>query len=249
MLSRCMSNLKVNLPWLALLLGVLSIGHANASIVIDGTRVVYPAEKSEVSVRMTNEGEEPKLVQVWIDDGDKQVRPEDIRVPFVIPTPIFRMDPKKGQVVRIQYNQSKVVANDRETVFWLNVLEIPAKPSAKDQEENYLQFRYRTRIKLFYRPKGIAGTAVEAPGKLVVKYKPGYVQLENPTAFNINISTLDVGDNGEGGKVESQMIAPFSDKLIELKGEKKPLQKPSIKYKAINDYGGAMLRETNAVSF
>lgn len=47
-------------------------GAVSASVVLDATRVIYPEDKSEVTVRMTNEGEQPKLVQVWIDDGDKQ---------------------------------------------------------------------------------------------------------------------------------------------------------------------------------
>src|SRR6218665_4119860 len=102
-------------------------GYASASVVIDGTRVVYPEGKSEVTVRMTNEGKDPKLVQIWIDDGDRQVSPEKISVPFVVLTPIFRMDPNKGQSARIQYTGSKQLPADKESVFWLNVLEIPAK--------------------------------------------------------------------------------------------------------------------------
>ena len=222
---------------------------AYASIVIDGTRVIYPGEKSEVSVRMTNEGDEAKLVQVWIDNGDTQASPETIKVPFAVLTPIFRMDPKKGQVTRIQFLNNQPLPANKESVFWLNVLEIPAKPTGKAAEANYLQFRYRTRIKLFYRPKGLAGTALEAPGKLVFKYKPGVVQVENPTAYYQSISSLEVGDHAAGGKVESQMIEPFSSKTLQLTGPAKPLQAPVIKYKAINDYGGAPLREKSAIAF
>ncbi len=249
MLRRSRSQTHAKLLWLLLLLGVLSVAYAHASIVINGTRVIYPAEKTEVSVRMTNEGEEPKLVQVWIDDGAKQSRPEDIDVPFMIPTPIFRVDPKSGQVVRVRYTRAKALPTDRESVFWLNVLEIPAKPRVKAQEENYLQFRYRTRIKLFFRPKNLIGTAVQAPDLLVVKYKPGYVQLENPTAFNLSLTGLEVGEKSEGGRVESLMIPPFSTMLLELKGETKPLRNPKVKYNAINDYGGAPVREKNAIHF
>ncbi|MGY4534062.1 P pilus assembly chaperone PapD [Pseudomonas sp. TE3786] len=198
---------------------------------------------------MTNEGEDPKLVQIWIDDGDRQASPDKIKVPFVVLTPIFRMDAKKGQVTRIQYTHNKDLPTDRESVFWLNVLEIPAKPSLKEKEENYLQFRYRTRIKLFFRPKGIVGTAVEAPDKLVFKYKPGYIQVENPTAFYLSISSLDVGKDAQGGKLESQMLEPFSKKMFELKGQTKAVLEPVIKFSAINDFGGAPVREKSAVAF
>lgn len=231
------------------LLSLCAVNHAMASVVIDGTRVIYPEGKSEVSVRMTNEGDEPKLVQVWIDDGDRQASPEKIDVPFVVLNPIYRMDPKKGQVARIQFTGSKPLPNDRESVFWLNVLEIPAKPSAEMEKENYLQFRFRTRIKLFYRPKGIAGEALEAPGKLIVRYKPGFVELENPTAYHISVSGLEVGDHAVGGQFESEMINPFSKKVIELKNATKALNAPVVKYRTINDFGGAPEQEKKALAF
>lgn len=231
------------------LLSFFAVNQSMASVVIDGTRVIYPEGKSEVSVRMSNEGDDPKLVQVWIDDGDRKASPEKIAVPFVVLNPIYRMDPQKGQVARIQFTGSKPLPNDRESVFWLNVLEIPAKPPAQMQEENYLQFRFRTRIKLFYRPKGIAGTAVEAPEKLVVRYKPGFVELENPTAFHISVSGLEVGDHAVGGQFESEMIDPFSKKIIELKNATKSLSTPVVKYRTINDFGGAPEQEKKALAF
>jgi chaperone protein EcpD len=188
-------------------------------------------------------------VQVWIDDGDRKASPETIKVPFVVLTPIFRMDPKKGQVTRIQYLNNMPLPADKESVFWLNVLEIPPKPTGKEAEENYLQFRYRTRIKLFYRPVGLAGTAAEAPGKLKFKYKPGYLQVENPTAYYVSMVSLEVGENAAGGKSDPQMFAPFSTMLLELKGQSKALQEPKIIYKAINDYGGASAQEKSADLF
>ena len=234
---------------LALLLATFSITQARASVVIDGTRVIYPEKKTEVSVRMTNESTEPKLVQLWIDEGDQQTSPDKIDVPFAVLTPIFRIEPNKGQVARIQYTRSKPLPTDRESVFWFNVLEIPAKPKVTENEQNYLQFRYRTRIKLFLRPDNLEGTAQEAPDKLTFKYKPGYVQLDNPTPFHISISNLEVGENGEGGTAQAEMIAPRSTRLVELTGAKQALHNPVIKFQAINDYGGAPTREKNATAF
>jgi P pilus assembly chaperone PapD len=224
-------------------------GHASASVVIDGTRVIYLAEQPEVSVRLTNQGTEPKLVQVWIDDGDRQASPDKIKVPFIVLTPIFRMDANKGQVTRIQYLNNMPLPADKESVFWLNVLEIPAKPTGEEAEENYLQFRYRTRIKLFYRPKGLAGTAVEAPDRLKFRYKPGYVQVENPTAYHVSMVELEVGKDAVGGKIEPHMLAPFSTTLLKLNNATKQLSAPTINYKAINDYGGAPDREKSADPF
>lgn len=224
-------------------------GPAHASVVLDGTRVIYPEEKNEVSIRMTNEGGEPKLVQVWIDDGDKKASPENIRVPFVVTTPIFRIDPKKGQIAKIQYTRSLPVPSDRESVYWLNVLEIPGKPTVKEDDANYLQFRFRTRVKIFLRPKGLEGIANDAPGKLIVKYQPGKVMLENPTPYHVNISTLGVGSNADGGVVEAEMISPYTTKTFDLKRVRSSQKSPSVKYKSVNDYGGSPVWEKPTATF
>ncbi|PJI52023.1 molecular chaperone EcpD, partial [Methylobacterium radiotolerans] len=51
---------------------------------------------------------------------------------------------------------------DKESVFWLNVLEIPPKDKAN---QNLLQMAFRSRIKLFYRPAGLKGKAEDAPSQ------------------------------------------------------------------------------------
>ncbi len=247
-----MKNIQVarsSIHFLLFVIAAFGLSSAvSASVVLDGTRVIYPEDKSEVTVRMTNEGEEPKLVQVWIDDGDKQATPDTLRVPFVVTTPIFRMDPKKGQVAKIQYTKSMPVPSDRESVYWLNVLEIPAKPTAI-KDENYLQFRYRTRIKVFLRPKGLEGIANDAPGKLNVKYKPGHIQIENPTPYHISINSLEVGANADGGVIEAVMLTPHSTENFELKNSRVALKTPAIKFKSVNDYGGAPVWEKTATDF
>ena len=73
------------------------------SVVIMGTRVVYPATQKSISIRLNNDNESPALVQSWLDDGDAAAPPESVHVPFIITPPIFRMDSKSGQTVRIVY--------------------------------------------------------------------------------------------------------------------------------------------------
>ena len=54
---------------------------AHASVVIGGTRVVYPAQDKEVTLKFINEGERATLVQVWLDDGDDQSTPDTAKAP------------------------------------------------------------------------------------------------------------------------------------------------------------------------
>ncbi|WP_277343384.1 fimbrial biogenesis chaperone, partial [Pseudomonas viridiflava] len=135
----------------------------------------------------------------------------------------------------MQYTRNLPVPSDRESVYWLNVLEIPSKPTLNTDDDDYLQLRFRTRIKIFLRPKGLNGVANDAPEKLVVKYQPGRVKLENPTPYHVNISTLGVGSNADGGVVEAEMIAPYTTKIFELKRVRSSQHSPSVTYKSVND--------------
>ena len=64
--------------------------HSQASVVIGGTRMVYPADDREITVKLTNEGSRPALVQVWLDQGDETSTPDTADVPFTVSPPIFR---------------------------------------------------------------------------------------------------------------------------------------------------------------
>jgi chaperone protein EcpD len=140
----------------ASLVALSAPGCIHAGITINGTRVVYPSDQREVSLSMTNDGTETRLLQAWVDSGDASERPDTSKAPFLITPPMTRVDPGKGQTLRILYTGNHL-PQDRESVFWLNVLEIPPKPKI-GPDESYLQMAVRTRIKLFYRPAGLAGT-------------------------------------------------------------------------------------------
>src|SRR4051795_2741969 len=72
---------------------------AAAGVVVNGTRVVYPADKREVTISLHNTGATPSLVQAWIDAGDANSKPGESKVPFVLTPPLFRLDPTKVQTL------------------------------------------------------------------------------------------------------------------------------------------------------
>ena len=49
-----------------------AVPQATAGVVVNGTRVVYPAAKREVTISIRNASETPSLVQAWLDAGDPQ---------------------------------------------------------------------------------------------------------------------------------------------------------------------------------
>ena len=90
---------------------------ADASMVIDGTRIIFPGDKKEIAVRATNMGETPSLTQVWVDDGRVQNQPEKDSAPFIVLPPIVRIEPGKGQSWRLVFNGSRL-PQERESLAW-----------------------------------------------------------------------------------------------------------------------------------
>lgn len=110
------------------------------------------AEKS-INVQLQNGDNSPSLVQAWLDTGDASGSPGSVRVPFVITPPVSRIEPGTGQTLRIMYT-GEPLPRDRESVFYLNVLDIPPRPEFGGKKAdvgnvNYLQLAVRSRIKLF----------------------------------------------------------------------------------------------------
>ncbi|EOC0417527.1 fimbria/pilus periplasmic chaperone [Cronobacter malonaticus] len=209
---------------------VLVIGFACpaalASIVITGTRVIYPSDAPEVSVKLDNKGTSPVLIQSWIDNGNADAAPETIQVPFILTPPINRVEPDKGQTLRITFT-GKLLPADRESVYWLNVLEIPAKKVAVS--DNYLQVAFRSRIKLFLRPAGLESNANDAVNHVTWRANGQTIEAVNPTPYFISLVNLTVN----GKTLDADMIAPKSTMTIKLPGS------PGNKLAGVfvNDYG------------
>jgi fimbrial chaperone protein/chaperone protein EcpD len=226
--------------------GCAAFLHAQASMVIAGTRVIYNAKEREVTVRLSNEGQLPALTQVWLDKGNAAASPATISVPFTVTPPVARVDPGKGQTLRI-FHTGEAMPQDRESVFWLNVLEVP--PAPKDQPDaNKLQLAFRTRIKLFYRPSGLPGSAEEAPAKiewrLLRKGTQTFVEARNPTPYFVSLASLEVTGEGKSAKFDlGGMVGPGETTEFPLTGEV-PTASPTLHYQAINDLGGPATGES-----
>lgn len=223
---------------------------AQAAVVIGGTRVIYPGGDREVSVQLTNDGENPALVQVWIDAGDADAAPEQSDVPFIVLPPISRVEAGSGQVLRISFTGGKMPPEDRESVYWLNVLDIPPAPKAEEGiPQNFLQLAVRSRIKLFYRPKGLSGKANDAPEKLqwYLSRSGGQAVLKakNPTPYHVTVSRLEIL-RGESAlvpvPVDEGMIAPGGSLEFPLPANA-PAAIGQVRMTTINDFGGRVARD------
>lgn len=214
---------------------------AHANVLITGTRVIFPAKPGEVTVRLSNQNTTPALVEAWIDRGNPEATPDKVDTPFLITPPLFRMDPHKDQNLRIIFTQEPLPA-DRESLFWLNVLEVPPKPSGPDAaEKNYLQLAIRSRLKLFYRPEGL-GDSADAPAKLtfraVIDGKDYALAVHNPSPFYVTIATAKLEVAGKSYASGPGMVAPFSDLRLAVRDlHQAPAAGTAVRFGAINDYG------------
>lgn len=217
---------------------------AHASVVIASTRVIYNQREPEVTVKLSNVGNTPALVQTWIDNGDPKASPSSIDAPFTVTPPTSRIDPGKGQTLRI-IQSGEPLAADRESVYWLDVLEIPPKPAATEADGNHLQLAFRSRIKLFYRPEGLKGSPENAPAQLSwhLTTRNGHPALEahNASAYHVSLTDVAVID-GKSKAIfdDGDIVAPGETKLLPLKGSVPSSSSATVRFHTLNDYGGAI---------
>ncbi|WP_059215944.1 fimbria/pilus periplasmic chaperone [Escherichia albertii] len=186
---------------------------AHAGIVIYGTRIIYPAENKEVMVQLMNQGSRSSLVQAWIDDGDTSLPPEKIQVPFMLTPPVAKVGANSGQQIKIRIMPNRLPTN-KESIFYLNILDIPPN-SPEDEGKNALKFAMQNRIKLFYRPVGVASVNKETFKKLRVNNSSNGLVIKNGSANWVTIS--DVKANSVKVNYETIMIAPQESRRVDVK--------------------------------
>ncbi len=205
---------------------------ANAAIALDRTRIVFDGSQKSVSLNISNQNKQlPYLAQGWLEDenGNK------IQTPFTVVPPVQRIEPGKSSQIKIEsLPAAKLLKQDQEAVYYFNLREIPPKSS----KPNTLQIALQTRVKLFYRPAGIAIDSNSTPHqeKLTMSLQGDRYLVNNPTPYYVTI----VDASANKGKIEVKnfeplMIPPKSS--LPLSVNVSTLGKnPSLTY--INDYGG-----------
>ncbi|NUU66281.1 molecular chaperone [Enterobacteriaceae bacterium BIT-l23] len=211
---------------------LLATGSSWANIVINGTRVIYPEKSKEVIVQLVNNGDDPSLVQSWIDDGDINSTPETARVPFLLSPPVVKVSGHNGQQLRIK-KLPAALPDDRESVFYLNVLDIPPVPENL-KNQNTVQLAIKSRIKLFYRPSSLRGSLDDALTKMEIRSEGREVQLVNNSPFHITVANI-----ATSGKElllnDAVMVNPFSQARASAKRAIAKGQTIQVKY--VDDLG------------
>jgi len=217
---------------------------AQASVVMTGTRVIYPAALAGKTLHLSNPDAHPYLVQVWLDAGDEDSGPDaaDNGAPFIANPPIFRMEPGSGQAVRLMPTDTSALPGDRESLFYLNFSQIPALEPER-LEGNALLMVMKSRVKLFYRPRGLSPSGLDTR-KLacVLRFKTGgpggQLQVDNPAAFHAVVSQAEVVVDGRSTPLlQAQVFAPFSTRTLPLAEGVALVDGAQVRVSLVNDYG------------
>lgn len=214
------------------LLGALLAQQAQAAIALDRTRIIFDGSQKSVSLSVSNQNKQlPYLAQGWIEDdkGNK------IQTPLTVLPPVQRIEPGKPSQVKIQsLPVVKTLPQDRETVYYFNLREIPPKST----KPNTLQIALQTRIKLFYRPAAIVmDKNAPPPQEQLTLSKQGdkYV-VNNPTAYYVTLVDAAAKKDGAGIKNFEPMMVPPKGNLPLTVSAAEVGNSPVLTY--VNDYGG-----------
>lgn len=209
---------------------------ANAEgIQLGRTRVIYDASKKEASLPLVNsEKELPWLIQSWVMNADNKTRAQ-----FIITPPLFRLDPKSEQTLRIMKSDN-ITKTNVESLYYLVVRMIPAS-DRQNEQSNVLNIIYKTQIKLFYRPVGLQGRVDDACKNLHFSRAEQQLKIENASNFYTVFSSLNVSNS----KVMADLVAPQSSITLPLSARS---ANPSVSWRCINDYGGETAAYTTALS-
>lgn len=223
------THVRSPVRWLAAGLALTLAAQVQAGIVLNTTRIIYPAADREATITVHNTGTADILAQSWLEtQGDASAQQDP---PFAVTPALTRMAGNARQLIRMIY-AGEGLPDDRESVLWLNVQEIP-----QAVDVNTLQVAIRQRVKLFYRPRALVEDPAKAAQSLQWKVSGTQLEVSNPGPYHVSMVVLQVRQHGRSLlRTEGQMLAPHERLQLPLnqwvKG--KPVE---LTFTSINDYG------------
>ena len=192
-------------------------------ISLGSTRVIYPADAKQISLAIINSNNKERfLINAWIENNlDKKSKD------FLITPPLFVAEAKTENTLRI-VNLSPDLAQDRESVFWVNVKAIPSIDKSTLVDKNVLQLAVLSRIKLFVRPINLKTKPEASITTLKFSKTADNIIVNNPSPYHVSFVNLYL----DGAKQPNVMAAPYAEtKIANTSGR-------TLSYQTVNDYGG-----------
>lgn len=149
---------------------------SHAAVVPLQTRLVFHAGEIEQRLLVANQTTgNPVILQSWIDNGQSGVLPEKLDYPFVVIPPVVKLASKELKNLRIittaKINQ---LPKDRESLFFLNLYEVPGLKKLPDEAKEYqLKIGLNSQLKILYRPIADPSSLQEVVGQIDFRLSTG----------------------------------------------------------------------------
>ena len=221
---------------------------ASAGLLAESTRVIYEADQHQHSLVLANVNPYPVVVQTWMDQGGGD--PDQAHAPFIVLPAVFRLEPQAIGSLRIIHN-GDALPQDRESVFWLNLYEIPPTDGEEPLAQAQLTLTMNTQLKVFYRPARLSSGPDDVASRLrfALHQQDGQWLLRcvNPTPYHASFSRISLEAAGQSLPVQQEMdmmTGPFTERLYQL-GPDSPAARAKVRFNLIDDAGFPVLHEAS----
>ena len=176
---------------------------SHAAFTLNSTRYIFDEKKENISLQVDNESSQEYGGQIWIENqkqSDKNI--------YFVPSPtFFKVTGQHKQVLRI-LKINDTLPKDKESLFWINVQEIPKAP--KDGA-NALSIALHTQVKMIYRPDILKDKRENAEKNIKLINDGSSTVLFNDSPYYFAV--VNVKQNGRDVNLEEDIknkIAVFS---------------------------------------
>ncbi|MCL0001486.1 fimbria/pilus periplasmic chaperone, partial [Providencia rettgeri] len=111
--------------------------HAFAGISLDNTRIIFTGTNEQrgqsIGVTSSSSSSEPYLVKAQILED---ISGNNLETPFTVTPSIFRLEPGSTNQLRILKIENRKLDQDKESIFYLRVIAMPAGKSNNSQKES-----------------------------------------------------------------------------------------------------------------
>ncbi|CNK21840.1 putative fimbrial chaperone protein [Yersinia enterocolitica] len=241
-----MRVVRASLPTIARvsLLLLLATQQASAAsgggISLSQTRVVFLATDKAQTLTVKNSDNQTYLIQSRV----QRHLDDAASAPFIITPPLFPLRADNRQVLRILPQETASLPTDRESLFYLSVLGIPAQ-AEQQSASSQVSMGLRFMIKLFYRPAGLAVSQDAAACGLEFSATAQGVRVNNPTPYYQTLGELMLNHTAINLDKHPSMVAPMSTVTYAAPA---PAPVTQAKWQTINDFGGLSDQCQQAVS-
>ncbi|WP_227107121.1 fimbrial biogenesis chaperone [Chromobacterium rhizoryzae] len=201
----------------------LLCGSSWAGLMAESTRVVFEAGGAEQSLQLVNLNPYPVVVQAWVDDGHLESGPDAAGAAgaAVMPIPpIFRLNPK-GQISLRLLATGVPLPVDRESLFWLNLYEIPPTRTDLPADAQTLTVTLRTQMKVLMRPAKLPVSVEDLPEQLRFTLEQRTdgprLRIDNASPYYATFRALELAcARGPAQPLAAEMVAPLTAETLAL---------------------------------